>query len=114
MDDFVALVAAALATMTTHTAMSALKNNDVAAAEIVVSENVPKHPQVVHNGSVLERVDPQFGRMQVPRHATQFAATPVIGPGDVPLLGQHTDEVLAEFGLSTREIGALRATGVVA
>ena len=30
-----------------------------------------------------------------------------------PLLGEQTDEVLAELGLSTQEIGELRSRGVV-
>ncbi|MND00877.1 Formyl-coenzyme A transferase [compost metagenome] len=30
-----------------------------------------------------------------------------------PLLGEHTDEVLAEMGLDTNAIRALRASGVI-
>jgi formyl-CoA transferase len=30
-----------------------------------------------------------------------------------PLLGEHTDEVLAELGLAEAELGELRETGVV-
>jgi hypothetical protein len=30
-----------------------------------------------------------------------------------PLLGQHSDEVLAEVGVSTEQVAALRALGVV-
>jgi crotonobetainyl-CoA:carnitine CoA-transferase CaiB-like acyl-CoA transferase len=30
-----------------------------------------------------------------------------------PRLGQHTDEVLAEYGFSKEEIAALRASGTV-
>ena len=33
--------------------------------------------------------------------------------GDVPALGQHTDEVLAELGYSEAEIGRLHASGAV-
>jgi crotonobetainyl-CoA:carnitine CoA-transferase CaiB-like acyl-CoA transferase len=33
--------------------------------------------------------------------------------GDVPEVGQHTDDVLAEAGYSAPEIAALRADGVV-
>jgi formyl-CoA transferase len=30
-----------------------------------------------------------------------------------PLLGEHTDEVLAEFGLDAEEISNLRRTGTI-
>ncbi len=33
--------------------------------------------------------------------------------GDVPALGQHTDQVLAELGYSEAEIGRLHASGAV-
>ena len=37
-----------------------------------------------------------------------------VGPaGSPPLLGQHTDEILAEAGFSPAEIGALHAEGVL-
>jgi crotonobetainyl-CoA:carnitine CoA-transferase CaiB-like acyl-CoA transferase len=33
--------------------------------------------------------------------------------GGVPSVGQHTDQVLGEYGLSAAEIAALREGGVV-
>jgi crotonobetainyl-CoA:carnitine CoA-transferase CaiB-like acyl-CoA transferase len=33
--------------------------------------------------------------------------------GDVPSVGQHTDEVLAEIGLSREKIGAMRTAGAI-
>jgi len=39
------------------------------------------------------------------------AAAPRMGP--VPSLGQHTDAILAELGLSEADIGALRALQVL-
>jgi crotonobetainyl-CoA:carnitine CoA-transferase CaiB-like acyl-CoA transferase len=43
----------------------------------------------------------------------RLTATPPVLIRPPPALGEHTDEVLAELGLSTAEMGALRATGVV-
>jgi crotonobetainyl-CoA:carnitine CoA-transferase CaiB-like acyl-CoA transferase len=84
----------------------------VAVAEVVPAGSVPEHPQVRHNGSVVERVDPNVGRMRVPRHAARFGSTPAESPGDVPAHGQHTAEVLRELGLSEREIDELARAGV--
>jgi crotonobetainyl-CoA:carnitine CoA-transferase CaiB-like acyl-CoA transferase len=65
-------------------------------------------PQVRHRGMVAE-VD---GRAVGPGPAIRVAE----GPGAMrpaPALGEHTDEVLAESGLSPREIAVLRSRGVV-
>ena len=43
----------------------------------------------------------------------EFAATPGSVRTAPPLLGEHTDEVLAELGLSAGEIARLRTEGVV-
>ena len=43
----------------------------------------------------------------------RLSATPPVLRHAPPALGQHTDEVLAEFGLAAADIAALRANGVV-
>ena len=57
--------------------------------------------------------DPAAGRVRLPRHPTQFSATPAAIGGPAPALGQHTDEILAELGLADR-IDQLRTAGAVA
>jgi crotonobetainyl-CoA:carnitine CoA-transferase CaiB-like acyl-CoA transferase len=44
----------------------------------------------------------------------RFSATPAVVGGPAPGLGEHTDEVLAEFGLSPAELSELRAQAVIA
>jgi crotonobetainyl-CoA:carnitine CoA-transferase CaiB-like acyl-CoA transferase len=53
------------------------------------------------------------GRARLPRHPTQFGATPATLQLDSPALGQHTDEILAELGLR-ENIADYRARGIVA
>ncbi|KQO24655.1 CoA-transferase [Acidovorax sp. Leaf76] len=43
----------------------------------------------------------------------RLSATPPVLRNAPPALGQHTDEVLAEMGISAERVAALRATGVV-
>ncbi len=57
---------------------------------------------------------PVAGRVRLPRHPVRFAGTPSELGSPAPALGQHTDEVLGELGLSGDEVAALRSSGVVA
>ena len=51
----------------------------------------------------------------MPGSPLQFAAAPRETPRRAPVLGEHTDEVLADvLGLSSGQIGGLRDAGVVA
>ena len=43
----------------------------------------------------------------------KLSRTPVQVRHPPPLLGQHTDEVLGEFGLTAAQIATLRADGVI-
>ncbi len=44
----------------------------------------------------------------------RFAGTPSAALRAAPLLGEHTDEVLAEVGLDAAALAKLRASGAVA
>ena len=56
---------------------------------------------------------PASGRVRQPRHPAQFARTPAHLAGRAPLLGEHTDEVLAELGFDDARIADLRASGAI-
>ena len=51
--------------------------------------------------------------LRQPRHPARFGGTPAALGGPAPTLGEHTDEILEELGMSDRT-AALRAAGVVA
>jgi crotonobetainyl-CoA:carnitine CoA-transferase CaiB-like acyl-CoA transferase len=59
-----------------------------------------------------ESVHPVVGRVRMPRHPTLFGATPARIARHSPGLGEHTDQILAEFGLGG-EIDDLRANKIV-
>ena len=50
---------------------------------------------------------PTQGQVRVARPPTRFASTPAEIRLPVPLLGEHTAEVLSEAGFSEAEIAAL-------
>ena len=65
--------------------------------------------------SMVQLVDhPKAGRFEVVASPVRLSATPTAAPTAAPLLGQHTDEVLAAFGYDAEEIAYFRAHGVAA
>jgi crotonobetainyl-CoA:carnitine CoA-transferase CaiB-like acyl-CoA transferase len=55
--------------------------------------------------------DPQLGPLPMHNTVPRFSATPGVWRRPAPLLGQHTDEVLAAAGLDADAIARLRAEG---
>ena len=70
-------------------------------------------PHLVENGYVFETDHPDWGRIRTVGSPIAMSATPPV-PGAVsPELGAHTDEVLADAGLSAQDIAALRDSGAI-
>lgn len=72
------------------------------------------HPQLAANAMMVDLEHPTKGRMRQPNYPVRLSETPAAVNGPAPLLGQHTDEVLAELGYATAEIEDLRARRIVA
>ncbi|WP_369046546.1 CaiB/BaiF CoA transferase family protein [Sinomonas sp. P10A9] len=93
--------------------LEGLEATGVPCSPIHRMEEALEDPQVMHNQSVVELEHPRFGAYKVPNNPIRFlhAAT---GPrGYAPGLGEHTDEILAEYGLSAEQIQSLRDRGIV-
>jgi crotonobetainyl-CoA:carnitine CoA-transferase CaiB-like acyl-CoA transferase len=70
--------------------------------------------QAILNGYVIRREHAQLGEIEQPGNLIGFSLTPPSSEGlAAPLLGQHTNEILQEFGYSEEEIGELRENHVV-
>jgi len=65
-------------------------------------------PQVQHRQSVVELEDPRFGPVRYLAPPIRFDRTPASIERHAPRLGEHTDEVLGEFGLDDDAIRELR------
>ena len=70
-------------------------------------------PQVRAREMALPVAHPLSDALRLVASPMKLSATPVQVRRAPPLLGQHTDEVLAEFGLDAAERERLRARGVV-
>ena len=70
-------------------------------------------PHVRSRGMTVRLDHPLSGHVDLVASPIKLSAAPVQYRLAPPLLGQHTDEVLAELGLGADECAALRAQGVV-
>jgi crotonobetainyl-CoA:carnitine CoA-transferase CaiB-like acyl-CoA transferase len=70
-------------------------------------------PQVQHLGMAAPVDHPRLGDISIVRHAVSMSRTPHGIRRHAPGTGEHTDEVLAEAGLTEDRIAALRASGAI-
>jgi crotonobetainyl-CoA:carnitine CoA-transferase CaiB-like acyl-CoA transferase len=107
------LMASVLRTRTTAEWLERLDRAQVPCAPILTREELLEHPQVIENAIVVESEHENTGRMRQARPPERFERTPSAIGRPAPLLGEHTDEVLAETGYTRDEIEALRASGAL-
>ena len=86
-----------------------LEGTDACFAPVLTMSEAPTHPHNVARGTFVT----EYGVPQA-APAPRFSRTPGSIDAPPPHAGQHTDEVLGEFGFSTEKIEALRASGAVA
>ena len=85
----------------------------VPCAPVLTRAEMVRHPQIEANGIVVENDHPHAGRLRQTRNAARFSGTTAEHRRGAPILGEHTDEVLAEIEFSPDEIAGLRTAGVV-
>jgi crotonobetainyl-CoA:carnitine CoA-transferase CaiB-like acyl-CoA transferase len=71
------------------------------------------HPQTLARGMVVDLVHPQAGPTKALGCPIHFSATPTQITRPAPLLGEHTREVLREYGYADADIDAFVAGGVI-
>ena len=77
------------------------------------SELFLNDPHTLDNDMVAITEHPVVGRLSVAWRSVQFGGTQPTQKRPTPLLGEHTDEVMAEVGYQEAEIRALHAAGVI-
>jgi crotonobetainyl-CoA:carnitine CoA-transferase CaiB-like acyl-CoA transferase len=113
-DARLALMAEAFANRPTAEWLERLDAAGVPCAPVLRREDVLTHPQILASDLLHEQDHACGGRLRQPRPAARFDRTPAGLGRPAPVLGEHTDEVLAELGLDAGEIEALRREAVVA
>ncbi|MEU9246226.1 CoA transferase [Streptomyces sp. NPDC048385] len=112
-ETLIPLLEAALARRGSAEWAELLDTAGVPCAPIATVGDALTSPQAEARGMVVELDHPTVGPMRAVGSPLKLGRTPARVRTAPPLLGQHTDEVLAEAGYSPQEIAELHATGAV-
>ncbi len=110
----VAALDAIFVTRTTAEWLARLEAAGVPAGPILSIGAMHADPQVRARGMVVALDHPEAGRVETLGPPVKFSETPAAVRRPAPLLGQHTREVLAEYGFAADEIAELAACGAIA
>ncbi len=107
------LIAERLVARSSEAWLAALTAADIPCAPITDVLTAFQSPEATARSMLVEVEHPAFGVLRQAGIPIEFAATPGTVRTAPPLLGEHTDEVLAELGIDGDEVRRLRAQGVV-
>ena len=99
-------------TRTKFEAMQILNEYDIPCGPILSMKELADEPSLRKTGTIVEVEHPVRGKYLTVGNPIKLSDSPT----DVtrsPLLGEHTDEVMAELGYSPEQVGALRAAGAI-
>ncbi len=107
------LLAERVAAASTATWLARLAAADVPAGPINDLATAFAAPQVAARGLLVDVEHPAMGTLRQVGPPFELHGTPATVRSAPPLLGEHSDEILAELGLSPADVAALRSDGVI-
>ncbi|MFF1834000.1 CaiB/BaiF CoA transferase family protein [Streptomyces sp. NPDC058231] len=108
-----AVVAAAMAALTTEEAVSRLDAADIACARLNTVADVAAHPQLAARDRWREVGSP-VGPLRAMLPPITLPGGPEPRMGAVPALGEHTETLLRAAGMTDEQTAELRRDGVIA
>ena len=99
-------------TMTKFEAMDILNKYDIPCGPILSMKEIAEEPSLRATGTVVEVDHPERGKYLTVGNPIKLSDSPTEVTRS-PLLGEHTEEVLAQLGYSPEKIAALRAEKVI-
>ncbi len=102
-----------LVTNTTAHWLALLATRDVWAARVQTFEDLVDDPQLAHANLIETVHHPRAGDIRVVGVPMRFSKTPGTIRLAPPLVGEHTEQVLADLGYAAEEIARLREEEVI-
>jgi formyl-CoA transferase len=99
-------------TKTKFEAMALLNEHDIPCGPILSMEELANEPSLRKSGTIVEVDHPQRGKYLTVGNPIKMSDSPTEVMRS-PLLGEHTDEILAELGYRSADVAALRSKKVI-
>jgi formyl-CoA transferase/CoA:oxalate CoA-transferase len=112
-EELTALLAPVFRTRTVADWMARLEAHDVLCAPVNRYADLPHDPQIAANRLLVEQEHPRAGRFRTLDTPIRFDRTPGGIRTPAPGLGEHTDAVLTEAGLTPADLAGLRESGAI-
>ncbi len=112
-DELVPLIAARLTTATSAIWIERLEAAEVPAGPVLDVLEAFSTPQAMAIDARVPMAHPVLGAVDQVRSPFDFAATPASIRTPPPLLGEHSNQILAELGWDAVSIAGLRSAGVI-
>lgn len=112
-DEIFARLREHLARQTTAHWLEKFRAADIWCGPVYGYADLVEDPQIKHNGTFVEYDHPTEGRVKVPGFPIRFSRTPSAITRGAPLVGEHSEDILREAGLSAEDIARLVESGVV-
>ena len=90
-----------------------LREGQVPCGPVLTVDEVFSNPQVLHMDMLVKIPHPEMGLFHLPGIPVKLNRTPGTIRSAPPKLGEHTEEIMQEFGFSTDEIKDLYVDGVL-
>jgi crotonobetainyl-CoA:carnitine CoA-transferase CaiB-like acyl-CoA transferase len=107
-------VGAWFATKTRDEALRIMREASVTAGPVYSIADAAKDEHFREREIIVDVEDAELGKLPMHNILPRLSETPGVWQKPAPALGEHTDVVLAEAGLSTEEIARLRKEGAAA
>ena len=99
-------------TKTKFEAMTLLNEHDIPCGPILSMKELAAEPSLRETGTIVEVDHPKRGKYLTVGNPIKLSDSATVVTRS-PLLGEHTDEVLAELGFSREEIAGFRSSKVI-
>jgi crotonobetainyl-CoA:carnitine CoA-transferase CaiB-like acyl-CoA transferase len=112
-DAMVAMLTEVFRTRTTDSWLAVLRAGDILCSRVATYQDVVAHPQVAANAMMAEVQHEQHGAIRMPGFPVNSAQTNARPHRAAPRCGQHTRQVLREFGFADADIAQMHRAGAI-